>query len=134
MLIIHVPGLEPKRIAARVSLLDVFPTIASLMGAPIPPAVRGRDLVPLISGAQKDGPGASAPAFAQLLPYPAFKHRMEAIVDGRLKLIHRVSENVFELYDLESDPGEKHNLIADRPEDAEAMKRKLSEWRSTLDG
>ena len=51
------------------------------------------------------------PLFSELLPATAWPHHAAMIVDDDKKLIHRVSERRFELYDLAKDPGEKHNLL-----------------------
>lgn len=40
---------------------------------------------------------------------------------------------VEELYDLESDPGQNHNLVKDRPATAKAMQNLLSEWIAYLE-
>ena len=53
---------------------------------------------------------------------------LERVVDGKTKLIYRISDNVYELYDLGADPTEQKNLAASRPELLEQMKAALTRW------
>jgi arylsulfatase A-like enzyme len=69
---------------------------------------------------------------AQLLASPDETIRRRAVpriavTDGRFKLI-RSADGREELYDLESDPGELHDLIERRPEGAVRLGRYLDDW------
>jgi choline-sulfatase len=108
-LIIAVPGQKPRVISEDVSLVDVAPTLLDLVGAPIPAGMRGRSLLPLVEGTGTAAP--PHPIFAELMPATAWPHQAAMIVDGGHKLIHRISDRRWELYDLRGDPGEKRNLI-----------------------
>jgi choline-sulfatase len=122
-LIIAIPGQTPRVIDDQVELVDVAPTLLDLVGAPIPAAMRGRSLLPRIEG--KALPGA--PIFAEQMPATAWPHQAAMMVDGDHKLIHRISDRRWELYDLKRDPGEKNNLAAN-PADAklfEELRAKL---------
>ncbi len=125
-LIIVVPGQSPQVVDDPVALVDVAPTLLDLVGAPIPANMRGRSLLPRIA-AGKAAAAAPRPIFAELLPATAWPHHATMMVDGNHKLIHRISDRRWELYDLASDPGEKKNL-ADAPASAallEALQAKL---------
>ena len=111
-LIIDIPGQGARRIDDPVSLVDVGPTLLDLVGAPIPDNMRGRSLMPYIDG-QGTPPGAR-PIFSELMPATAWPHHAAMMVDGNHKLIHRISDRRWELYDLKADAGEKKNL-ADAP-------------------
>jgi len=109
-LIIAVPGQAARVIDDDAELVDVAPTLLDLVGAPIPANMRGRSLLPRIEGR----PLPAVPIFAEQMPATAWPHQAAMMVEGNHKIIHRISDRRWELYDLKRDPGEKTNL-ADAP-------------------
>ena len=58
-----------------------------------------------------------------------------AIIDGHFKLVvheTKQGEVVQELFDLDTDMGERTNLIRERPEMAESLRLKLREWQGSV--
>ncbi|HZL18616.1 MAG TPA: sulfatase-like hydrolase/transferase [Polyangia bacterium] len=107
-LIIAIPGQAPRVIEDDAELVDVAPTLLDLVGAPIPANLRGRSLMPRIEG----HPQPPEPIFAEQMPATAWPHQSAMMVEGNHKIIHRISDRRWELYDLKADPGEKANLAA----------------------
>jgi len=107
-LLVRGPGLKPRRVMTAVSLLDLLPTFVELAGGAHDPAFRGVSLVPYLRGQDPAHPAI----FME-------KHRREdmpqkAMVRWPYKLIvtgFRPRLKKAELYDLERDPAERHNLI-----------------------
>ncbi len=120
---------------AMLMTIDLFPTIARLVGAELPKlAIDGRDVWPLLAGQ----PGAVNPHEAYWYYYES--NQLQAIVSGdgrwKLQLPHTYRSLAgrpgghggiptqyqqfkilkSELYDLASDPGETTNVAADHPE------------------
>ncbi len=107
-----------SRVAEPVQHIDLFPTIAALAGLEMPPGLRGRSLEPLFGGR-----GAIAPQgiYAEAM-YPRYHFgwsELTSLTDGRFKYIKAPRP---ELYDLDRDPGERTNVIADRAQAAGALR------------
>jgi choline-sulfatase len=113
-LVVRVPGIEPRRVAARRSLIDLVPTILDVMGAP-PPSGTGDDFV---SGTSLVGDWLHAtepPARDILVDMPAgpYNEARRAFIHDGLKMVISRGQSK-ELYDLEADPGETKDLWRER--------------------
>lgn len=107
-LIVAVPGQAPVVSDEEVGLIDVGPTLLDLVGAAKAANLHGRSLMPIVEG----GSLPPRPIFAELLPSTATPDHEVVIVDRGKKLLHKVSERRFELYDLTTDPKQLKNLAA----------------------
>jgi arylsulfatase A-like enzyme len=126
-LIVHVPGMRVRRDVDRVvGLVDVTPTVLSLLGIEIPPEIQGRSLVPYWERDVNGGGGEAAQTrfvYAEsVTPTKIDCNPLMAVVGDRWKYIHTT---VPEFYDLDTDPGEAHNRAADEPERLAALAREL---------
>jgi len=101
------------------TLLDVAPTILSLMGWKKPPSYQGRNL--LDSGA----PGGRF-IFEETYTPESFYDRFAGL-NHPWHLIYTPKKQVFELYHLERDPEEKKNLYSTEklPPPASELQRKV---------
>ncbi len=122
------PGVEPSLIATPVSNLDILPTLAGLAGIDVDgimPWTDGQSLLPLMRGESRDAP--------VLMEYAAegTYAPMIAIRDGRFKFVHCEIDPP-QLFDLESDPHEKHNLATD-PAHAETVARFMAKVHARWD-
>jgi choline-sulfatase len=125
------PGLVPagRVVADSVRLIDIAPTILDLVGAPGLAAPHARSLVPLLMGRSA---GPPPPAYSETL-LPMFYMNwapLRAFRDGRYKLIDAPRP---ELYDLPTDPGELHNLYAEQPRRAAALREGLDRLAASGD-
>ncbi len=113
-----------RRVTDRVALVDLFPTVAQILGIEGPTPASGRSLVPLIDGVQLPEPDVIAETYRP----EAFTDK-RAIIRHGVKFIHSWSDvrGWEELYDLDSDPGELDDLIDRRPELADTLRRALDE-------
>ena len=128
-LLVRVPGARPGRVAAPVSLIDLFPTMLELVGRPVPPS-HGRSLLPAIArGGDVEG-GADRTVFAALVgPDPQHDLRRYAIRSGALEFHRDEDAGVEGLFDLDADPEEMHDLSGERPDELLRMRRALDLMR-----
>jgi len=117
-LMIAAPGMQPGRVDAPVSTIDVCPTLCDLAGVSmeeVAPWTEGHTLVPLGQGAGRDAPVAMEyAAEASYAPLVALR-------EGRWKFT-RCALDPDQLFDLEADPHELTNLASD-PAHAETWRR-----------
>lgn len=114
-----------RRVAARVSHLDLLPTLAELCGLRPAREVLGRSLLAAIDGAPP-AEFASRPHFAHLRRQEPGRPLMEqhALLRGDLKLIAGGRRGPL-VYDLARDPGELVNLAAQRPRERRELESLL---------
>jgi arylsulfatase A-like enzyme len=117
-------------VKAPVSHLDLFATILDYCGITAPES-EGESLRALVDGTS-DGAGRFVVSEWQSTAFPGFM-----VFDGRWKLLFGRAENARSLdalYDLNNDPNELHNLLADKLDweqhrrQAERLKRLLVSW------
>ena len=123
-LIVHVPGFTPGQavVEEQVRTIDVLPTIAEALEAPLRSLVEGASLMPLMRGEAEGEPRVAyadalngydqhSPPAAALPPHQ--KDNLFMACDGRWKLIHHEGNPEHsQLYDLLKDPLELQNLYA----------------------
>jgi tetratricopeptide (TPR) repeat protein len=111
-----------RRIADPVQHIDLVPTIARLAGLSTPAGLRGRDLGPaMTSGSAIPPQGVYAEALYGR--YHFGWSELLSLTDERYRFIKAPRS---ELYDLDRDPKELTNLIAERTQAASAMLAGLS--------
>ncbi|MCX7420544.1 MAG: sulfatase-like hydrolase/transferase [Planctomycetia bacterium] len=105
------PGIKSGESQALVHLFDIMPTICGLVGANVPEKIDGRSFRPVLDGKAKS-------ARPELML--AYLDKQRAFRDERWKLIRYPQVNITQLFDLQADPDEMHNL-ADEPTQKERV-------------
>jgi len=117
-MVAYAPGLLPKGVVnpVRVRNLDLAPTFLDVAHVPQPKQFEGRSVLPVASGKVTPAQWNEPDFIYEYYWEWTFPHTPTtfAIERGRLKYIqyHGVWD-IEELYDLEKDPQEMHNLIND---------------------
>jgi len=106
----RLPHLKKNRIEQNMVLnVDLPPTILDLAGIPIPPELQGRSLLPVIEG--DTVPGRKVILTEHLWNRPEIP-KTEAVRTEQWKYIRYPQHPEYaELYNLQKDPLEKHNLV-----------------------
>lgn len=109
--LLKVPGIEAGVVGTPVAMIDLVPTVLDVAGAPVEDGLRGTSLVKAL----RRGWEWPARAIYTEMPPGPYNGVQRALIDwgGRRKVIHRRRGNAYEVYDLQTDPGEESNLATD---------------------
>jgi arylsulfatase A-like enzyme len=118
-LILTGPGVpKAERRTGLARTVDVLPTLLELLGVGAPRGIEGVSLL---------GPSHPGEAYAEtVLPQTLGWASLHAFRFHNLKYVEAPRP---ELYDLEADPAEEHNLVAEKPADAQRLSRMLAAFR-----
>jgi choline-sulfatase len=94
-----------------VSLLDLMPTLLECAGIDPPDGLAGRSVLPWLAGGRTDGHDRAVSTWHTEWGYTLSPGRM--LRTRRWKYTRYLEGDGEELFDLESDPGEKASLIGD---------------------
>ena len=121
-LIFKLPGIStPQRIAGSVGLVDIVPTVCSILDIELPNPIQGRDLSPCFRGGQL--PYQDRYLFCQSLePTKYNANSLLSVVTDQYKYIRTTRP---ELYDLVIDRNELDNLAARQPDRLQNMEQAL---------
>jgi arylsulfatase A-like enzyme/Tfp pilus assembly protein PilF len=111
-----------RRVPGTVRTEDVMPTVLDLVGKRVPGNVQGRSLVPLMTG-QASTLDLDAYSESLYARHHFGWSELRALRSGRFKFIAATRP---ELYDLDRDPAEQHNLYAERRQLADRMAAELT--------
>jgi arylsulfatase A-like enzyme len=97
--------------------IDVAPTILELLGLPAPAEWQGQSLF-------------AADRRNRVYLFTAFHHYLFGVIDGDRKYVYNATTGREFLYDLSTDPAERHNLTGQPAESARqaALHRRLAAW------
>jgi hypothetical protein len=119
-----------RTVGARVSILDVMPTVLRVLGEEIPAHLDGSDLTVKVAG--KDGRAMDRSLFFDLdtQRFDGSINIVDAVLSGKYKFIHRTfPEEKESLFDLSKDPGEQINLVETHPDEADRLKALMAGHR-----
>jgi arylsulfatase A-like enzyme len=117
---------------APVISTDFYPTILEMAGLPPRPKqhLDGVSLVPVL---QETGKLAERPLYWHYPHYSNQGGRPGSVVRlGDWKLIEFFEDHRVELYNLQEDLGEKHDLAAERAGKAAELRKRLQAWREAV--
>jgi choline-sulfatase len=110
-----------RRVVDTVRSIDIVPTALELLGVRSQDRFEGSSVVPLMTGAKKE---LGLAAYSEAI-YPRFHFGwsdLRALTSGRYKFVAAPRP---ELYDLQQDPGELHNLYQERQALGDRMSQEL---------
>ena len=128
----------PKDIGALAAHIDVFPTLMDLAGIepPAGPALHGASLKPLLLESSSDWPDRVLVTDSQrmetLKPW-----RRTTVMTDRWRLVNPSiggEPEALELYDMQSDPGQRNDIAAGKPDVVEKLKSDYESWWQSSSG
>lgn len=128
-----------NRVSVPVHHVDLLPTVLSYLGLPVPDEVQGRSLMPVVRG---EGAWDSE-RHTVSLGYPLAKRVPEVgaplIKEGLVMALRAppfklitypgVEGEIYQLFDLRTDPLEKNDISREKPALVEELLAELTAWR-----
>jgi arylsulfatase len=129
-LIAHWPAGIPAARAGKFEtqpghLVDVMPTVLDVTGAKYPSTMHGKATIPAQGTSLT--PAFSGKALSRKAPIFFMHEGNRAVRDGKWKLVSKYKEP-WELFDMEADRTELHNLFSERPEIAAKLTAAYDTW------
>ena len=122
-LIIHLPGdMHARTVQNLVNLADIMPTVLAALNIQLPAHVQGQSLLPIISPKKEDN---ARSLYAETF-LPRLHFNWSELRGVETENYHFIDAPKPELYDLRKDPGETHNLFAEKKAVAEEMRVRLA--------
>jgi arylsulfatase A-like enzyme len=131
-LVLHHPRLVPRgESSVQVRHIDVAPTILASAGIRPPEEMSGRPLQPIMRGEDDAHRDAYLEAVGHIMPDKS-EWLAGIRVDNRYKYIYAPFRGDYppQLYDLQDDPRERHNVARREPEVAAGLRRRLTELQT----
>jgi len=122
----------PRDIDTLTAHIDILPTLVDLcqLSKPSGPPLHGRSLRPLLYEKNPNWPDRAIVVDSQRLD-DLVKWRQAAVMTQRWRLVNPSPDgdpSQLELYDIQSDPGQKHNVAAQHPEVVARLKAEYEKW------
>jgi arylsulfatase A-like enzyme len=131
-LIVDGPGIAKRRVVDTPFInTDWMPTLLELAGAPAPDGIDGVSRATLLTSGRS---AATAGPFFWHIPHYTNQGSRPAgaVRDGRWKLVEHYDDAKVELFDLDADAGETHDLSTADPKRAAALRAQLRAWRNAV--
>lgn len=121
-LLVRAPGVAPGRVAERVGLVDLGPTVLDLAGVAVPDGMAGRP-IPRSEGRFQP---VARPIVSETRRYVDRR----SVIDGRFKLIVDLGTGDASLFDLADDPAEQLDLASLRPAVVGRLRRLIDAYEA----
>ena len=135
-LLISLPGVVPQgvNVKDRVRIIDIAPTLLDLEGMPASSKMSGKSLVPLMQGGHEPDERVTLSEGRDTLAILSGRwHFIERQGDAQEITVNGETKTVLhELYDLETDPGETHDLSNDRKDIVNEMTARMEAARANV--
>jgi arylsulfatase A-like enzyme len=119
------PGIKPGQVLEQpMELRDVMPTLLDCAGLEIPSCVEGKSALPIMRGVKQDGAGWRDYLHGE---HTGFNGSSHYLTDGKEKYVWLSWSGREQLFDLQNDPQELHDL-AQLP----AHAARVTVWRERL--
>ena len=129
--LLHVPllikyptkTLPPVKLDMPLSTMDIVPSLIECIGGKKDELVDGISFLPILNG-------DTAPKRDKIISEEGSYHL--SIINHPWKLIANYRTNTFELYNLDNDPEEEHNLQSSEPDVFQKLKKHIEEHRKKM--